>query len=116
MIGLGEGLTEEKYNEIAKGTALSVLSYEELIESAVNFDKFWEFAGTYYKLKAGSPIIIIDREQSVGGYNNSELTLLADENSVVSNDKEFQTYINAVIGSKEKTAKAQESEEDSLCI
>lgn len=108
---LGKKLTEEKYKELVKGTILSSMTLSEIVDIATNLDKFWEFAGTYYTLGAESPIIIIDREQSVGGYNNSELTLSTMRGSVVSNDRNFQSLVNEAI-----TVKLEKSEnnEDTL--
>ena len=114
MLELGKELTEEKYKELVKGTILSHISFSELVNIAINLDKFWEFAGTYYKLGAGSPIIIIDREQSVGGYNNSELTLSIVRDCIISNDKNFQVLVNEAITTKSKLTVINENNEDIL--
>ena len=114
MSQLGKKLTEEKYKELVEGSILSSLTLKEIVDIAINLDSFWEFAGTYYKLNSDNPTIIIDREQSVGGYNNSELTLLAVGNFAYSNDKQFQTQINETIASKAKMTNTPKPEEDSL--
>lgn len=94
MFSSWKELTEEKYKEIVKGSKLELLTLSEIIEMSINLDKFWKFTGAYYKLAAsGVPIIIIDREQSVGGYNNSELTLSFKNNNIKSNDRKFKTLI-----------------------
>lgn len=66
--------------------------------------RFWEFAGAYYRFdEHNTPILVIDREQSVGGYNNSELTLWEDEDTkeLFSNDKTFLKLIAEKIEEKE---------------
>ena len=102
MFGSWKELNEEKYKEVVKGSILSLLTLNEIIEISTNLDKFWEFVGTYYKLGEESPIIIIDREQSVGGYNNSELTLSVENNNIKSNDLKFKTLIWERIVEKSK--------------
>ncbi len=114
MLELGKELTEEKYKELVKGTILSHISLSEIVDIAINLDKFWEFAGTYYKLGAESPIIIIDREQSIGGYNNSELTLSIVRDFIFSNDKNFQALVNETITVKSKMPEINENNEDIL--
>ena len=111
---LGKELTEEKYKELVNGTILGNISLEEIVDIAINLDKFWEFAGTYYKLGEESPIIIIDREQSVGGYNNSELTLSIVKDCIISNDKSFQALVDEVITTKSKLTEINENNEDIL--
>ena len=108
---LGEKLNEEIYRVITKDSILSNISLEEIIDIAVNLDKFWEFSGAYYKINEGTTIII-DREQSVGGYNNSELTLSFTENYIVSNNKEFQSLINELIIAKTNTSKNENTDAD----
>ena len=82
-----QNLTEEKYNEIVNGTLLSNLTLNEVVEIAADLDRFYDIAGVYYQENnTASPTIIIDREQSVGGYNNSYLTLNATNNYVISNN------------------------------
>lgn len=111
MLGLGKRLNQHKYEELVRDTDLEVLTLDDIIDIAINGEgmnlvsndhKFWEFAGAYYKFTGFSCfIIIIDREQAVGGYNNSELTLLVTNNCVSSNDKRFFKLIKDKI--KEKT-------------
>lgn len=103
-----EKLTEEKYKKLVKGSILSSITLSEIVNIATNLDEFWEFAGTYYNLGAESPIIIIDREQSVGGYNNSELTLSTMRGSVVSNDEKFLSLVNEAITVKLEKSKNNE--------
>lgn len=111
MLGLGKRLNKHKYEELVEGTCLDCLSLDEIIDIAINGErmnlvskdhKFWEFAGAYYRFTDHSSfVIVIDREQSVAGYNNSELTLFMTDNSVFSNDKRFLKLIKDKI--KEKT-------------
>ena len=91
---LGDKLTEEIYKEITAHSSLSVLTLDELIELAIECDKFWDYAGIYYIPKSKNNYdIIIDREQSVGGYNNSELVLSIINNEIDSNDNKFRKYV-----------------------
>lgn len=77
--------------EIALGKELSKEKYEELV------------AGTYYRMNLNNlPIIVIDREQTVGGYNNSELELnLLDDNTIKCNHKIFENLVYLKICEKE---------------
>ena len=107
---LGKELNKEIYNRLVAGTCLEILSLDELIDIAITDEKMnpgknkiWEFAGTYYKYsRCDMPEIIIDREQTVGGYNNSELKLyLLDDNTIHSNDKKFEEFIYSKIAEKD---------------
>ena len=101
-LNLGKELNQEKFEELVKGTCLEVLSLEELVDIALKSEemnpgknKIWEFAGTYYRFNLNNlPIIVIDRAQTVGGYNNSELELnLLDDNTLKCNDKTFEKLV-----------------------
>lgn len=101
-LSIGKELNQEKYEELVAGTCLEVISLEELVDIAFNNElmnpgknKLWEFAGTYYRVNINNlPIIVIDREQTVGGYNNSELELnLLDDNTIKSNHKTFENLV-----------------------
>lgn len=109
-LSIGKELNQEKYEELVAGTCLETISLEELVDIALNSEvmnpgknKFWEFAGTYYRLNLNNlPIIVIDREQTVGGYNNSELELnLIDDNTIESNHKTFENLVYSKIFEKE---------------
>ena len=111
-ISLGKELSKEKYAELVKGTTLEVLSFEELIDIAINGEgmnevlngrKLWEYAGAYYRYnKENNLVISIDREQTVGGYNNSELELnLLDDNTIKCNHKTFENLVYSKIEEKE---------------
>lgn len=101
---LGSKLDSKMYEKIVKGTALSSLSLEEIIDIAMNNEEvniisssgtgFWEYAGAYYRLDTKKqPTIVIDREMSVGGYNNSELTISVNGDSISSNDANLKRII-----------------------
>lgn len=101
-LGIGKELSNEKYEELVAGTCLETISLEELVDIALNSEvmnpgknKFWEFAGTYYRVNINNlPIIVIDRAQTVGGYNNSELELnILDDNTIESNHKTFENLV-----------------------
>ena len=111
---LGKGLNQEIYEELVAGTCLESLSLEEVKNIAMNgegmksgYYPFYEYAGSFYKYSRNNlPIIIIDREQSVGGYNNSALTLeLIDDNTLKSNNKKFEELIYSNIEAKENNNK-----------
>ena len=81
-----------------------------MVDFAINNDtmnpgknKFWEFAGAYYTFdKQNVPILVIDREQSVGGYNNSELIIWDNEEGILfSNDKTFLNLVEQKIAEKQ---------------
>ena len=106
---LGKELNQEIYEELVAGTCLEVLSLEEIEDIAMNgegmnmgYTPFYEFAGSYYRFsKNNMPVIIVDREQSVGGYNNSALTLeFIDDNTLTSNDKKFEELVYSSIEAK----------------
>lgn len=109
-LSIGKELSKEKYEELVAGTCLEVVSLDELVDIAINGDgmnfgnvqKFWDFAGAYYRMNLNNlPIIVIDREQTVGGYNNSELILsLLDDNTLKCNDKIFENLIYSKIYEK----------------
>lgn len=109
-ISLGKELNQEKYEELVAGTCLEVLSLDEIVDIALNNEemnpgkyKIWEYAGAYYRMNLNNlPIIVIDREQTVGGYNNSELELnLLDDNTIKCNDKTFEKLIYSKLEEKE---------------
>lgn len=110
MLGLGKRLNQHKYEELVQGSCLESLSLDEIVDIAINGkgmnyvsngNNFWNFAGAYYKFIGGSYfVIIIDRDQAVGGYNNSELTLSLKDNTICSNDKNFKKLINSKINEK----------------
>ena len=90
---LEKKLTEEIYEKIVENTILKNLSLQELINMAINFDRFYDFAGSYYKFDDSTPVIVLDREQPVGGYNNSELTISVFPYHVSANDKKFEKLL-----------------------
>ena len=98
-------LNEEKYQELTRDSLLKVFSLKELIELSINYDTFWEFACVYYEIKNNVPIIVIDREMSVGGYNNSELKISASSSEVYSNDKKFKEFLETEIAKKLESTK-----------
>lgn len=109
-LSIGKELNQVKYEELVAGTCLETISLEELVNIALNSEvmnpgknKIWEFAGTYYRLNLNNlPIIVIDREQTVGGYNNSELELnLIDDNTIKCNHKTFENLVYSKIEEKE---------------
>ena len=109
-IALGKNLNQEKFEELVAGTCLESFSLDELVDIALDSEemnpgknKIWEFAGAYYRLNINNlPIIVIDREQTVGGYNNSELELnLLDDNTIKCNHKTFENLIYLKIEEKE---------------
>ena len=108
-LSIGKELNQEKYEELVAGTCLEDVSLNELVHIALNDEemnpgknKIWEFAGAYYRFNSNNmPIIVIDRAQTVGGYNNSELELnLLDDNTLKSNDKNFENLIYIKIEQK----------------
>lgn len=109
-LGIGKELSNEKYEELVAGTCLEVLTLDELVCIAIDTEemnpgenKIWEFAGTYYRLNLNNlPIIVIDREQTVGGYNNSELELnILDDNTIKCNHKTFENLVYLKLEEKE---------------
>ena len=107
---IGKELSKEKYEELVAGTCLEDLTLEELVDIALNSaemnpgkNKIWEFAGTYYRFNLSNlPIIVIDRAQTVGGYNNSEIELnLLDDNTIKCNHKTFENLVYSKIEEKE---------------
>ena len=111
-ISLGKKLSKEKYEELVKGTTLEVLSLDELVDIAIDGDgmnevsngqKFWEYAGAYYRYnKENNLVISIDREQTVGGYNNSELTIeFLNKMAISSNKISFIRLISQRIAEKQ---------------
>lgn len=90
------------------------LSLDEIVDIALNSEemnpgknKIWEYAGAYYRFNINNlPIIVIDREQTVGGYNNSELELnFLDDNTIKSNHKTFENLVYSKIEEKENNVK-----------
>lgn len=115
-ISLGKELSKEKYAELVKGTTLEVLSFEELIDIAINGEgmnevlngrKLWEYAGAYYRYnKENNLVISIDREQTVGGYNNSELKIVFLKDRVISSKcTTFMRLISLKLTEKENNIK-----------
>lgn len=109
-ISLGKVLSKEKYEELVKGTLLEGVSLDDLVDIALNSEemnpgkhKIWEYAGAYYRYNLNNlPIIVVDREQTVGGYNNSELELnLLDDNTIKSNHKTFEKLIYSKLEEKQ---------------
>ena len=110
-LSIGKELSGNKYKELVEGTCLESLSLNEIVDIALNSEemnpgknKIWEFAGTYYRFNLNNlPIIVIDRAQTVGGYNNSELELnLLDDNTFKCNDRKFEELVYSKIAEKEK--------------
>ncbi len=113
-LSIGKELSKEKYEELVCGTCLEVLSLDELVDIALNSEvmnpgknKIWEFAGAYYRFNINNmPIIVIDRAQTVGGYNNSELELnFLDDNTIKCNHKTFENIVYSKIQEKENNIK-----------
>ena len=110
-LSIGKELNQEKFEELVAGTCLESLSLNELVDIAINGNgmncgksqKFWEYAGSYYRFNINNmPIIVIDREQTVGGYNNNELELnIIDDNTIESNHKTFENLVYSKIYEKE---------------
>ena len=109
-LSIGKELSGTKYKELVEGTCLEVLSLQELVNIAIKNEemnpgknKIWEYAGAYYRMNINNlPIIVIDREQTVGGYNNSELELnLIDDNTIKCNHKTFENLVYSKIEEKE---------------
>ena len=109
-LNIGKELNQEKFEELVAGTCLESLTLNEIVDIAFNDElmnpgknKFWKFAGTYYRFNLNNlPIIVIDREQTVGGYNNSELELtLIDDNTIKSNHKTFENLVYLKLEEKE---------------
>ena len=110
-LSIGKELSGKKYKELVVGTCLESLSLDEIVDIALNSElmnpaknKIWEFAGAYYSFNLNNlPIIVIDRAQTVGGYNNSELVLnVVDDNTLKCNDNKFESLIYSKIEEKEK--------------
>lgn len=110
-LSIGKELSKEKYKELVSGTCLESLSLDELVDIAINSEemnpgknKIWEFAGSYYRMNLNNlPIIVIDRAQTVGGYNNSELELtLLDDNTIKCTHKTFENLVYSKIAEKEQ--------------
>lgn len=110
-MSLGIELDQINYETLFRNTKFGCFTLSEMVDIAINDEKinpgknkFWEFAGAYYRFdKHNTPILVIDREQSVGGYNNRELTLWEDEDTqeMFSNDKTFLKLIAEKIEEKE---------------
>ena len=107
-------LDHEKFEELVAGTCLEELSFEELVNIAINSEeinpgknKLWEFVGAYYRYNLNNlPIIVIDRAQTVGGYSNSELSInVVDDNTLKCNDCKFESLIYAKLAEKENNVK-----------
>ena len=103
-------ISKEKYEELVAGTCLEDLTLEELVDIALNDElmnpgknKIWEYAGAYYRFNMNNlPIIVIDRAQTVGGYNNSEIELtLLDDNTIKCNHKTFENLVYSKVEEKE---------------
>ena len=103
-------LDQINYETLFRNAKFGCFTLQEMVDLAVNNEtmnpgkfKIWEFAGVYYAFnKHNEPMLIIDREQTVGGYNNSELIIWDNEEGILfSNDK---TYLNLV---KEKIKEKQ---------
>ena len=112
-LSIGKALNQRKYEKLVKGTSLENLSLSELVDIAINDErmneisnghKFWEYAGAYYRYNHENNLVIsIDREQSVGGYNNSELRIVIFKNKcITSNNRIFLRLIGSKISEKEK--------------
>ena len=112
-ISLGRKLSKEKYEELIKGTLLERLSLDELVDVAINGEgmneiskgrKFWEYAGSYYRFNKENYLVInIDREQTVGGYNNSELRIVLVNNKyITTNSRTFSFLLQTKLAEKEK--------------
>ena len=108
-LSIGKELSKEKYEELVRGTCLEDLTLEELVDIALNSEemnpgenKIWEFAGAYYRFNLNNlPIIVIDRAQTVGGYNNSEIELtIIDDNTIKCNHKTFENLVYSKIEEK----------------
>lgn len=115
-ISLGKELSKEKYEELVKGTPLEGVSLDELVDVAINGEgmneisngrKFWEYAGTYYRYNNENYLVIsIDREQTVGGYNNSELKIvLVNNKHIITNNRTFTRLIPTKSAEKENSIK-----------
>ena len=100
-LSIGKELNQQKFEELVAGTCLEDLTLEELVDIALNDEimnpgknKIWEYAGAYYRFNINNlPIIVIDRAQTVGGYNNSELTISVNGDSISSNDANLKRII-----------------------
>jgi len=112
-LGIGKELSKEKYEELVKGTPLEGVSLDELVDVAINGEgmneisngrKFWEYAGSYYRYNNENYLVIsIDREQTVGGYNNSELKIVLINNKyITTNNRTFTRLIPTKSAEKEK--------------
>lgn len=109
-LSIGKELSKEKFEELVAGTCLENFTLDDLVDIAVNSgemnpgkNKIWEYAGSYYRVNLNNlPIIVIDREQTIGGYNNSELELdLLDDNTIKCNHKTFENLVYSKIEEKE---------------
>ncbi len=109
-LSIGKELNQEKFEELVAGTCLEVLSLEELVDIALNSqemnpgkNKIWEYAGSYYRINRENDLVIsIDREQVVGGYNNSEISIVLIKNKIItSKDRTFLRLIVSKIEEKE---------------
>lgn len=113
MSNLGKRLNQHKFEELVRCTDLETLTLDEIIDIAINGNgmnyisngnNFWEFAGVYYRFTGLSRfVILIDREQMVGGYNNSEIVLVVKDKNISSNDKRFLALVKAKINEKSNT-------------
>lgn len=108
---IGIELDQINYETLFRDAKFGCLTLNEMIDIAINGEemntssKFWEFAGAYYKFdKHNVPILVIDREQSVGGYNNSELEIWDNEEGVLfSNNTTFLNLVEQKIAEKENS-------------
>ena len=109
-ISLGKVLSKEKYEELVKGTLLEGVSLDDLVDIALNSEemnpgknKIWEYAGAYYRYNEFTyPVIVIDREQTIGGYNNSELVItLINKKYIATNDRTFTRLILSKLEEKQ---------------
>ena len=113
MSGLGKRLNQHKFEELVQDTCLDCLSLDEIVDIAINGkgmnyvsngNNFWNFAGAYYKFIGLSQfVIVIDREQMVEEYNNSEIVLVVKDKNISSNDKRFFALVKAKINEKSNT-------------
>ena len=101
-LSIGKELSAKKYKELVEGTCLEVLTLDEIVDIAIKGEemnpgknKIWEYAGAYYRFNLNNlPIIVIDRAQTVGGYNNSELKIVLINNKfITTNSRTFTRLI-----------------------
>lgn len=110
---LGIELDQTNYETLFRNAKFGCFTLNEMVDIAINDEKMnpgknkiWEFAGAYYAFnKHNEPMLIIDREQTVGGYNNSELIIWDNEEGILfSNDKTFLNLVEQKIAEKQNIA------------